>query len=473
MNRDELLKLDKEELLDLLLSIINQQAAKIAELEARLNQNSKNSSKPPSSDGFNKPPKSLRKPSGRKPGGQKGHEGSCFSQLGTPDQYVSHEPEACRRCPGYGTCQATRFTGETRYEVDIDLATRTTAHQALWVECPASAERLSGSFPDGINSTMQYGANLNALVVSLNAVGMVSINRTHEILGGVFGIPISTGTISAMVGSCADKVEGTVLEIKEALLQEPVIHADETGTNVNGKTAWAHVASTGKLTHIEVNARRGKEGMDEIGILPNYRGKAIHDCWASYFLYLLMGHGLCNAHLLRELIAVSENTRQAWAQKLIDLLLSMKQKKEELLFQDVWEALPGSWEAYSLAYDRILEEALAQNPVLQPDAKKKGRPKRGKTGALVDRLILRKEQYLLFFTDFTVPFDNNQAERDIRMFKVKQKVSGCFRTMDGAKDFATISSFVGTARKMGISAFHAIKDALIGKPFHVGSLSTD
>jgi transposase len=319
---------------------------------------------------------------------------------------------------------------------------------------------------------MQYGVNIEALAVSLNTVGMVSINRTHEILSGVFGIPISTGTISAMVSDCAETVTDPVKEIKEAILEAPIANVDETGTRVDKQTVWAHVVSTDQLTYIEVQPSRGKKGMDAIGILLAYLGTIIHDCWASYFCYTAVRHGLCNAHLLRELAAVLENTKQAWAQALIDLLLQMKSVKETLRSQNKRKPTRYSMKKFSLLYDKILSEALQQNPIPAPDPAKKGKPKRGKTGALVDRLILHKDKYLLFFADFSVPFDNNQAERDIRMFKVKQKVSGCFRTMEGARNFAALMSYIGTARKHGISGFIAIKNALLGTPFSVKSLAT-
>ena len=463
-----MLKLDKEELLDVLLAIIVQQAEKIAELEARLNMNSKNSSKPPSSDGFKKP-KSLRTPSGKPAGGQKGHEGSGLKLMRAPDAYIVHAPDECVQCPYASNCDGAKEVCDTRYVIDIKIETNTTAHQIEEVICPRLGTRLKGQFPKNINSTMQYGVNLEALAVSLNTVGMVSINRTHEILSEVFDVPISTGTIAGMVSNCAEKVTPAVEEIKEAVALEPLIHNDETGIRVDKKTFWAHVASTDKLTHIDVHEKRGKEGMNAIEILLAFLGTAIHDCWASYFSFDGIRHGLCNAHLLRELTAVWENTKQSWSQKLIDLLLAMKKMKEELLLRGVAFAPPGILEEYSREYDTILNEALAQNPIPLTEGKRK--PKRGKTGALVDRLILRKEQYVLFFVDFSVPFDNNQAERDIRMFKVKQKVSGCFRTLEGARDFAVISSYIGTARKHGSPAFHAIRDALIGKPFSILSFA--
>ena len=473
MNKEELMKLDKEEIIAVLFAVIDQQTKtierltrEIAELKVQLNQNSKNSSKPPSSDGFKKPKnRSLRKPSGKKPGGQEGHKGNGFTQLRTPDEYKYYEPETCAECPKRPICFTSQYVNETRYEIDIQINTISTAHQTLSVDCPEAGNVLTGSFPEAINGTIQYGVNLKALAVSLNTVGTISINRTHEILSGVFGVPISTGTIAAMVESCAEKVADTVQEIKEVIIEEPLIYLDETGTRVDKRTVWAHVASTDKLTYIDVQPSRGQEGINAAGVLTEYKGKAVHDCWASYFLYTAITHALCNAHLLRELVAVLQNTKQAWAQKLIDLLLAMKQKKEELLLKKRHTASPYFLNKYSKDFDTIIAEALIENPIPIPDSSSKRKPKRGKTGALVDRLIKHKDKYLLFFTDFSVPFDNNQAERDIRMFKVKQKVSGCFRTMDGAKDFAAIMSFVGTARKLGLSVFQAIKDSFLGNPF--------
>jgi transposase len=466
MNRDELMKLDKSEIIEILFAIIEQQSEKIAELEARLKQNSKNSSKPPSSDAFIKP-QSLRKPSGKKAGGQKGHEGKGFKLTQSPDLIVPHHPLLCSSCFHADVCLATRYVSSRRYEVDIEINPIITEHDLLWVECPRMDEIITGNFPVGITSTIQYGVNLAALAISLNTTGMVSINRTHEILSGIFGIPISAGTIATMVKNCAHAASKTVSDIKNSILGEPLIHFDETGTRVEGKTHWAHVASTKNLTYISVEEKRGKKGMDAAGILPNYGGTGIHDCWGSYFKYDRMRHGLCCSHLLRELTAVTENYHQEWAKKLENLFLEMKNTKEGLIAQGQYGAPELVWSEYSRKYDEILEEAQAQNPVPEKMPQKKGRPKRGKVRALIDRLVLRKNQWLLFFTDFSVPFSNNQAERDFRMFKVKQKVSGCFRTIEGAKDFATIMSFVSTARKRGSTPFLAMRDALMKQPFSV------
>jgi transposase len=464
ITKEELMKLDKEEIINILFVIIQQQAEKIAELEARLNKNSKNSSKPPSSDGYKKPV-SMRKPSGKKAGGQTGHNGNGFKITKEPEKYIRHEPAACNNCPRTAECQYNKEICETRYEIDINIQTTTTAHQAIRVKCPETAEILTGSFPETINATIQYGTNLEALAVSLNTVGMVSINRTHEILSGLFGIPVSTGTIATMVSDCAEKVSKTVNEIKQVILGSPVMHNDETGIRVDKQTMWAHTASTGSLTYIDVVQKRGKEGMDAIGILPSYQGTTIHDCWRPYFHYDTLRHGLCNAHLLRELTGVVENTGQMWAQNMMDMLLCMKEDKETLISHGKTEAEPSMLEEYNTAYDEFLSEAVKQNPLPESNGPKRGRPKKGKTRALIDRLSLHKDKYLLFFTDFTVPFDNNQAERDIRMFKVKQKVSGCFRSLEGAHQFASVLSYINTARKQGVSSFSAIKDALLGVPF--------
>jgi transposase len=342
-----------------------------------------------------------------------------------------------------------------------------TEHHTIRVQCPQTNEVITGDFPVGIDSAFQYGVNLKALAVSLNTIGMVGLNRSHEILRGVFHVPISPGSITDMVKECAQSVLQTVSDIKDAILESPLVHFDETGIRVNGKTFWTHVASTDTLTHISVAEERGQKGMDAAGILPNYGGTGIHDCWAPYFKYKKICHGLCCTHVIRELTAVVENTQQQWAQKLMDLLLEMKNVKDKLIAQEQYEAPKQVWNEYSSKYDEILEETQILNPLPERDPQKKGRPKKGKVRALIDRLVLRKDQWLLFFTDFHVPFTNNQAERDIRPFKVKQKVSGCFRTKKGADDYATISSYVSTAQKRKIDPFMAIKGALLNQPFAV------
>ena len=292
-------KMEKEEVADLLLAVIDRLLEVIIELKARLNQNSKNSSKPPSTDTFIKP-KSLRKPSGKTPGGQHGHKGSGLKLLKEPDSYESHEPLQCKMCPNYESCEAIRNVSETRYEIDIEIKPIVTAHQSIRVICPETQEEITGAFPLGINSTQQYGVNVEALAISLNTSGMVSINRTSKLLQDVFGISISQGTIASMVSNFAEEVKDKVSEIKSAILQAPIVHFDETSIKVDKENHWAHVASSSSLTHIHVSSKRGKEGMEEGGIIQNYTGTGIHDCNSSYFSYEKMRHRLCGAHVLRE-----------------------------------------------------------------------------------------------------------------------------------------------------------------------------
>jgi len=465
------MQMSKEELVAILMAQmekIAKMAAEIAELKARLNQNSKNSSKPPSSDGPNKPPVSLRKPSGKKAGGQPGHEGNGLGLVQKIDESIQYAPDQCAGCEHAGECASRLTPGPSRYEVDIVIQTKTTQHQVLKVDCPLTGGVIQGTFPETITSTVQYGVNIEAMAVSLVTVGMVSIERTHEMMSDVFGISISTGTIAGMVSHCAKKVQPTVAGIKEALKDQPLLGLDETGISINGETYWAHVAATNDMTYISVSAKRGKEGMDAGGILPAYTGRVMHDCPGPYFKYEDVLHALCNAHVLRELIAVIQNTEQAWAQDMIDMLICMKLDKEELILHNQWEAPQAKIEEYTKAYDEILEEARQLNPIPPPPVgSKTGRPKKGKVRALIDRMAKHKGSYMMFYTDFSVPFDNNEAERSFRLLKVKTKVSGCFRTLQGAIDFANIFSFLSTARKRGHSAFLSIKNALLGDPSSV------
>ena len=410
--------------------------------------------------------------SGKKAGGQARHEGNGLKMMQEPDVIKEHMPSGCERCAEYWVCQEVAKRGEVRYEIDIEIKPKVTGHKRLMIECPRTKKAMAGEFPLGITGTVQYGVNLETLAVSLNTVGMMSIDRTHEILSDVFGVPISTGTIIEMVKNCAEAVKETVSAIKAEIIEAPLAHFDETGSRVDGKTTWAHVASTAGLTYITMQEKRGQEGMDKAGILPNFKGTGIHDCYVSYFGYDEMRHGLCCAHILRELNGVTENYRQEWADEMVDLLIYMKTRKEFLIQQGQYEASKDDLEMCSKCYDEIIVQAKALNPVRENETNKKGRPKRGKVGSLVDRLALRKDQWLLFFTDFSVPFDNNQAERDFRFFKVKQKVSGCFRTSDGAANFSAIMSFISTARKCGLSVFSAIKDVLLGNSFYLSSPAT-
>ena len=439
----------------------------IADLKERLNKNSKNSSKPPSSDGFNKPkPQSLRKPSGKKQGAQEGHEGKGFSIPRDPDEIIRHIPLKCIGCSQYGQCVSCGVA-DTRYEVDIQINTKVTAHQSVSFACPNEGGKiLTGEFPQNITGTIQYGVNLEALAITLNTAGMVGIKRTHDILSAVFGVPISTGTIHNMVKSCAEKLADTVEQIRVAVINSPIVNFDETGMRVDKKILWVHNASTAKFTHLTVEEKRGKEGMDSSGVLPYFRGIPVHDCWKAYWLYeAILFHALCCAHLLRELIGVLENKpNQLWSDMMIKLLLRMKQSRDRAVASGKERLSNFCLYIFSTEYDRIIAQAREQNPIKEKQSGKPGFAPKGKVRCLVERLAQHKAAVCLFTKNFNVPFDNNQAERDVRMVKVKTKVSGCFRTKEGAQSFAVIMSFVGTANKHGVNSFVAIKNAVLGQP---------
>ena len=434
-------------------------------MEERNNKNSQNSSKPPSTDGYQKPsPKSLRKPSGKKQGGQPGHKGTTLHIDKEPTETVSHMPEKCTECARYTECRKRAWVAETRYVADAVVDITLTAHESFEIECPHGKVRLRGSFPAGINAPMQYGDKLNALVVAFHTVGAVSTNRIHELFGKVFEIPLSTGTVIKMVNHCASKVKPVMDSVRDKIATEALAHFDETGCRVNQRLNWVHVASTPSETFLYLSEKRGSKGMDEGGVLPAFHGVAIHDCWAPYWKYD-MEHGICCAHLLRELNGVKENhPQQKWPSYFSKLLLDMKIAKEAAILagQDSMDA--AQRERLLRRYDRILTTACRENPEPEVAPGRKGRRKRGKVLALIDRLRKYKDAVCLFIMNFAVPFDNNQAERDLRMVKVKTKVSGCFRTKEGCHDFLNILAYSSTAKKHHLNPFHAILLAVMGQP---------
>ena len=448
-------------------ALIAQLNQTILELKEQINRNSRNSSKPPSSDGFKKPtPKSLRKPSGKKAGAQDGHQGTYLSVIAAPDEVITHMPTACTGCPHYKRCKATACIAEQRHVIDIVVTVTVTEHQALLVPlCKLHGCARKGEFPDEVKAKVQYGNNLQALAVSLNTVGAVSVNRTHEILSGVFNIPIATGTISNMVKRCADRLTDTVGEIKRRVIESGLGHFDETGTRVDKKLWWVHDASNCEYTYLDISTKRGSLGMDQCGVLPEFKGIAVHDCWSSYWNYPDIQHAVCCAHLLRELTGICDNhPEQTWASGFIDLLLDMKKVRDKAVDSEK-ESLSGyHYRKFDKRYEELIQLAKEENPLPETTTKKRGRKKKGKILALVERLVKYKGAVCLFVHNLAVPFDNNQAERDVRMIKVKTKVSGCFRSEEGARGYLKIMSYVGTAHKQGHNAYEALKSAISGHP---------
>ena len=444
MTKDEMIKQLLQQVnsltstVDSLNATINAQTQLIAQLnqtiqglKEQLNKNSKNSSKPPSSDGYKKPaPKSLRKPSGKKVGGQDGHQGTHLAVITAPDEIVIHMPSACKGCRHYQMCKGTACIAEKRHVIDAVVTVNVTEHQVLELPiCMLHGDTRRGEFPADVKAAVQYGENLQSLAVALNTVGAVSIKRTHEILSGVFNIPI------------------------------------ETGTRVDKKLWWVHDASNCEYTYLDISPKRGNAGMEQCGVLPEFKGIAMHDCWASYWNYPDIQHAVCCAHLLRELTGIDENhPEQKWASAFIDLLLEMKKVKDKAVEKGKDFLSYYHYHKFDKKYDELIGQARKENPLPETTEKKRGRKKKGKILALVERLANYKASVCLFIHNFNVPFDNNQAERDLRMIKVKTKVSGCFRTEEGARDYLKIMSYVGTAHKQGYNAYEAIKNAISGHP---------
>ena len=430
----------------------------IKELEEKLNKNSRNSSKPPSSDGLKKPNRntSLREKGNRKQGAQPGHPGTRMVITGKPDHIEELVPAPCRNCPDWKKCRGTACISEKRYRVDIEIHQTLEEYDCLNVVCPKNNAVLRGEFPENIKGEIQYGTNISAFIVALNTIGAVSAKRIQEIAGSLFDLPVSTGTVCRMLSRCAAKASAAVEEIRQKVAALDVAHFDETGTRVDGRTQWVHVACSPEYTYL-FSGRRGKEGMDEMGVLPHFSGVAVHDCWASYWKFPVE-HSICLAHLLRELNGIIENHgEQMWPVEFKKFLLKMKKLREKAVSEGKEELSRYHLQKISRQYDEIIKTAHKENPQPEKEPGRKGRRKKGRVPALVERLEKYKGEVCRFIKDFRVAFDNNQAERDLRMIKTKTKVSGCFRTEEGIRNYLTVMSYVGTAKKHGKNAYEAIK----------------
>ena len=431
--------------------------SKVMELEARLAQNSRNSSKPPSSDGLSKPkPKSLRKPGGKPTGGQKGHRGHTLKKVAEVDRVVTHAPLA--RCDVCQTPLAELAVVETRQVFDLPtLRFEVAEHQILAGQCAGCGKICRGAFPESISAPVQYGPAALAAVVHLSHHHMLPVQRTAALMGDLFELPISEATVLAACEEAKERLEPTVESIGQAIQAAPIAHADETGLRVAGSLHWMHVLATTMLTWVACHAKRGKEAFDALAILPGFMGTLIHDGWKPY-RELLCKHGLCNAHHLRELTYVFEALGQVWADKLIHLLVAACHEVDK-----AGKPLPPARLAdYRCRYDGILAEGEALNP-LAPRSGKRGQTRQSKPANLLRRLRSYADDVWRFATDHNVPFTNNIAEQAVRMPKVKQKVSGCFRTKKGADTFCTIRSYLATMHKQKANLFHALTLTFQGK----------
>ena len=435
-----------------------------ATLQARFHTDSHNSSKPPSSDGYHKPsPKSQRTSSGRKTGGQPGHPGHRLSLIDDPDEIVVHAPPRCPTCHEAFTPLTLRRQ-ERRQIVDIPpVRRRVIEHQVETHRCSRCGTEAHGEFPAEMRGPIQYGPGVAAIAVYLNQEQLLPSERTCAVLGDLFACPIAEGTLESMVANCHEQLAETEAQIKAGVTHADIVHFDETGVHLQGKTSWLHVACTPVLTFYASHAKRGRDAFAAIDVLPHLTGRAVHDGWESYQTYAQVTHALCNAHHLRELTFVEEELGQPWAKDLKDVLRAMKEAVDQAKSQGQEAVEEGRKCDLRLRYDTVLSVGEHANPLPEMTGKR-GRPKRGKARSLVERLQKRKAQVLAFLEDFTVPFDNNQAERDLRMVKVQQKISGCFRTTTGAERFCRIRGYVSTMRKQGLPIFSALAQAISGNP---------
>jgi transposase len=429
-------------------------------------KDSHNSSRPPSTDPpWAKRTRSLRRSSGKRPGGQAGHRGETLRLSERPNHIVEHQPQECRSC--HTPLAAAHLVRHRRQQVVevVPARLKVTEHRLAVLCCPACGRTTSGELAGAVRSGVQYGAGVKARVLYLQQYQLLPYQRTAEAMRDLFGCRLSPGTVANIVRECSDRLVETELKIKQKLRRSAVIHADETGLRVAKRLQYVHVASTEHLTHYAAAWHRGRTAIDEINVLPRYRGTCVHDGLLSYTHYTRCRHALCGVHLLRELTYFEEVSAEtkAWAAPLKELLLEMKAEVERAKGEGGKRLTADRLTLMTASYDRLVAEGLqAQPPPEVPE------PVRKQARNLLLRLERRKEEALRFLSDFAVLFENNQAERDLRMVKLQQKVSGCFRSEDGARRFCRIRSYVSTMRKQGKGMLYALAGACRGAPLSVG-----
>jgi len=443
--------------------LVHSLGSKLKEEKHRRGQNSTNSSFPSSRDLDAKKKNNSRKDTGRKSGGQTGHKGSTLRQVPNPDIILKYSPTNCG-C-GHTFDGSEEFIDSTRRQVfDIPKPVVTVEeYVSEKYRCPTCGEIHAGDFPEAVSAAAQYGHRLQAHVVYMMNYQLLPYKRTAEMFKNLFNISISQGTLRNIQHRFYQKIQDPLDKIKHEILNSNVVHVDETGFRSEGKRNWLHVASTDLYTFYFSHHRRGKEAMDDAGILPNYKGLIIHDFWKSYYQYDECSHSLCNAHHLRDLQGLIDCYGYQWAIQMKAFLSSSKEVVDRAKEDGLLEFDSNTIESITVIYKDIIDRGIKEvPPPPEKEAGTKGQQKKGKAWNLLNRFRERPEEILGFIYDFTIPFDNNQAERDIRMTKVKQKISGTFRDAEMAQAFCAARSYISTAIKQDLNVFKTVAAAVQG-----------
>ena len=439
---------------------IEELEARIEELEAQLNKNSRNSSFPPSRDIYKPNPTSLRKKSGKKPGGQKNHKGSTLELSKHPDEIHTNHVTICKCGHSLHNVNPKKLLRRQEFEIP-KLPLKVTEYRAEIKMCPICGQKNTAEFPPDITQTVQFGENLKATILYFKNELFVPYNKIASYISDFYGHSLSSATMIKFQKDAFRLLEPFEISVKEELIRSPVLNADETGLKVTGERWWLHSIGNEYLTLYGVNPKRGSNAIEDIGVLPKFDGILVHDFWAAYSKYNCT-HSFCNAHIMRELQGVIDGFKQKWAEKMMDLF---KEVYNCVFVQNNRNHLELA--GFEERYREIVEAGMKENP--QPDKQqktgKRGRVKRSKPLNLLRRLKKYREDILRFMYNSLVPFTNNLAERDVRMMKVQQKISGTFRSVDGAERFCRIRGYISTVRKNKKSVFEALKRLVGGQPF--------